>query len=98
MGAYLLLYPTARVRMLFIFFVVRIPAWIVLLWWFGVQVNSGLPELSDVNAASNGGVAVWAHVGGFVTGVLLIRLFANAELVQRHRQVFGARRATGSHW
>jgi membrane associated rhomboid family serine protease len=98
MGAYLLLYPTARVRMLFIFFVVRIPAWIVLLWWFGVQVISGLPELSDVNAASNGGVAVWAHVGGFVTGVLLIKLFANAELVQRHKQVFGARRATGSRW
>ncbi len=95
MGAYLLLYPLARVRMLFIFFVIRLPAWMVLLWWFAVQVLAGLPELSDVNAASNGGVAVWAHVGGFVTGVLLIKLFANDELVQRHKRVFGARRAIG---
>jgi len=95
MGAYLLLYPLARVRMLFIFFVVPLPAWLVLLWWFAVQVLAGLPELSDVNAASNGGVAVWAHVGGFVTGVLLIKLFANDELVQRHKRVFGARRAIG---
>lgn len=95
MGAYLMLYPRARIKMLFIFViffrVFHIPAWIVLLWWFAVQVISGLPELSDVNAASNGGVAVWAHVGGFVTGVLLIKLFADERLVMRHKQMHGAR-------
>ncbi len=100
MGAYLLLYPRARVRMLFIFViffrVFRIPAWIVLLWWFGVQVISGLPELSDVNAANNGGVAVWAHVGGFVAGLLLIKLFADERLVLRHKRLYGGARTTGS--
>ena len=47
MGAYLVLYPRVRVRMLFIFFiffrVIPLPAWLVLLWWFGVQVLTGLP-------------------------------------------------------
>ncbi|HEY9429673.1 MAG TPA: rhomboid family intramembrane serine protease [Gemmatimonadaceae bacterium] len=95
MGAYLLLYPRARIKMLFIFIiffrVFHIPAWLVLLWWFAVQVISGLPELSDVNAASNGGVAVWAHVGGFVAGVVLIKLFSDERLVLRHKQIHGAR-------
>lgn len=95
MGAYLLLYPRARVRMLFIFViffqVFEIPAWIVLLWWFAIQVISGLPELNNVNTAVSGGVAVWAHVGGFVAGVLLIKLFANERLVLRHKQIHGAR-------
>ncbi|HEY9516006.1 MAG TPA: rhomboid family intramembrane serine protease [Gemmatimonadaceae bacterium] len=95
MGAYLLLYPRARIKMLFIFVIFfkifHIPAWLVLLWWFAVQVISGLPELSDVNAASNGGVAVWAHVGGFVAGVLLIKFFSDTQLVARHKQIHGAR-------
>lgn len=95
MGAYLLLYPRARVNMLFIFIiffkVFAIPAWLVLLWWFAVQVITGLPQLSEVNAATTGGVAVWAHVGGFIAGVVLIRLFADSTLVARHKQIHGAR-------
>jgi membrane associated rhomboid family serine protease len=87
LGAYLVLYPRVRVNMLFIFIiffkVIPIPAWIVLLWWFFVQVISGLPELSSVRPDVSSGVAVWAHVGGFVTGVVLIKLFENPRLVAK---------------
>ena len=77
LGGYLLLYPRVRIRMYFppIFFF-SIPALLVLLFWFGEQLLAGLPQLSQMNANVTGGVAVWAHVGGFLTGVLLIRLFA----------------------
>jgi membrane associated rhomboid family serine protease len=87
LGAYLLLYPHVRVRMLFIFFVffkvIPLPAWLVLLWWFGLQVVTGLPELNTVRTSDTGGVAVWAHVGGFVAGVVLVKVFENRALVQR---------------
>jgi membrane associated rhomboid family serine protease len=77
LGGYLLLYPHARIRMYFppIFFF-RIPAMLVLLFWFGEQVVAGLPQLSAVNRDVMGGVAVWAHVGGFIAGLVLVRLFA----------------------
>ena len=94
MGAYLLLYPRVRVNMLFIFVifvrVIPLPAWVVLLWWFALQVISGLPSLLDPSPESVGGVAVWAHVGGFAAGLLLVKIFENYSLVEqrtagRHR-------------
>jgi membrane associated rhomboid family serine protease len=98
MGAYLLLYPRARVRMLFfailIFFYV-LPAWVVLIWWFVLQVVTGLPELMTINREASGGVAVWAHVGGFVAGAALVKLFARSELVAAHRQAHGMRYGQG---
>ena len=77
LGGYLLLFPRARIRMYFppIFFF-SIPAVLVLLFWFGEQLLAGLPQLSAVNSDVMGGVAVWAHVGGFLAGAILIRLFA----------------------
>ncbi len=87
MGAYLVLFPKVRVRMLFLFIiifkVIPIPAWLVLLYWFGLQLLSGLPQLLSPSPELAGGVAVWAHVGGFVAGVLLIKLFEDPALVQR---------------
>ncbi|KFA90906.1 rhomboid family intramembrane serine protease [Archangium violaceum] len=88
MGAYLILYPRVRVNMLFIFFIIfriiPLPAWAVLLWWFGLQLLTGLPQLNRLQA--EGGVAVWAHVGGFVAGVVLVKLFENHALTaQRSR-------------
>ena len=94
LGAYLVLYPRVRVKMLFFFLiffrVIPIQAWLVLLFWFGWQVLSGLPQLSQLNRDISGGDAVWAHVGGFVAGVLLVKLFENRRLVdirttERHR-------------
>ena len=80
LGAYLVLYPRVRVRMLVIFFVVPIRAWLVLVWWFFWQLVAALPELKN-GADLSGGVAVWAHVGGFLSGVLLVKLFENRHLV-----------------
>ena len=91
MGAYLVLYPRVRVNMLFIFIiffrVIPIPAWLVLLWWFALQVLTGLPQLSPMRPEVSGGVAVWAHVGGFVAGVILIKLFENRRLVARRDEI-----------
>jgi len=86
LGAYLVLYPKVRVRMLFFFIIffkiIPIPAWLVLLWWFFWQVVAALPELARGEDLT-GGVAVWAHVGGFVAGVVLVKLFENRHLVVR---------------
>jgi membrane associated rhomboid family serine protease len=90
MGAYLVLFPRVRVRMLFIFIVffrvIPLPAWLVLLWWFGLQVLLGVPDLAGM-PREGGGVAVWAHVGGFVAGALLVRLFERPDLVAQRRSM-----------
>lgn len=84
MGGYLLLYPRVKVRT-FIppFFLLRFPAWVVLILWIVSQVIAGLPDLSPLRREISGGVAVWAHIGGFVAGAVLIRLFTSADLVRR---------------
>jgi len=78
MGGYFLLYPRARVLMLvpflFIFFL-WLPAWVVLGYWFVLQFLSGVGTALVTAERSSGGVAFWAHVGGFVAGMLLVRLF-----------------------
>jgi membrane associated rhomboid family serine protease len=66
-----------------------------LLWWFATQVLTGLPQLNQVDPEVSGGVAVWAHIGGFVAGVLLIKLFENRNLVQRRTLVSDARGTWG---
>lgn len=74
LGAYVLLYPRARVLVLvplgFFFYTLRIPAMIVLGLWFGLQFLS-----SALSAGQVGGVAYWAHIGGFVAGMVLILPF-----------------------
>jgi membrane associated rhomboid family serine protease len=92
MGAYLLLYPRVRVRT-FIppFFLLHFPAWVVLILWFGSQVVTGLPELSPLRREVSGGVAVWAHIGGFVVGALLAKWFEHPDLVRRKSAVSDAR-------
>ncbi|RKH38361.1 rhomboid family intramembrane serine protease [Corallococcus llansteffanensis] len=87
LGAYLVLYPRVRVNMLFIIFifirVFPIPAWGVLLWWFVLQVITGLPQLMTLRPEVSGGVAVWAHIGGFVAGMVLIKLFENPRYTSK---------------
>jgi membrane associated rhomboid family serine protease len=71
MGAYLLMFPKARVDVLFIFIIFfrifAIPAWIVLGLWFTMQIVGGWSMPAD-----QGGVAYWAHAGGFLAGLALI--------------------------
>jgi len=78
LGAYLLLYPTARISVLiplFVLFVpIDLPAFILIGWGFIQQLLNGLASLSP-SAAAMGGVAFWAHLGGFATGLLAITPF-----------------------
>jgi len=78
LGGYALLYPRARViTVIFIiifFTIVELPALLVLGLWFLLQL---LPAFSEPVTGGGGGVAYFAHIGGFVFGLLLIRLFAN---------------------
>jgi len=88
MGGYLLLYPRVRIQTLFIFIIILriipVPAWFVLILWFALQVLSGYSD-----PMATGGVAVWAHVGGFVAGVLLVKVFEDRALVARRRRRAG---------
>jgi rhomboid family protein len=83
MGAYLVLYPRARVDTLFFFLiffrVIPVPAWLILGYWFLIQLAS------STVAGTGAGVAYAAHVGGFLAGVLLVPLFANRRLVRAKR-------------
>ena len=76
LGAYFILYPRARVLTWFFVFVFYIPAWIMLGYWFVLQFFAGAATLSMSRPGHDvGGVAVWAHVGGFLAGVVMIKLF-----------------------
>jgi len=84
MGAYILLYPRVRVHMLIIlgFFIttVAVPAVVMLGYWLLIQLISGFGTLGN----ESGGVAFWAHVGGFVAGAILSLVFRNPRLLERH--------------
>jgi membrane associated rhomboid family serine protease len=77
MGAFLILYP--RVRVLTLIFIVvfvttiDLPAAFMLIYWFALQLLSGLGSLTSVSQAQ--GIAWFAHVGGFLAGILLVRIF-----------------------
>jgi membrane associated rhomboid family serine protease len=81
MGAYLVLYPLARIVTLVPIFIfplfVEIPAFIFLIFWFAMQFLSG--TASFFAPASGGGIAFWAHVGGFVAGIALLRVFLRRD-------------------
>jgi len=85
MGGYLVLYPRVRVFALlplgFLITSIALPAWMMLIYWLGIQLVSGLANA----AREGGGVAFWAHVGGFGAGVVLVKLFARREYVAAHR-------------
>ncbi len=83
LGGYLVLYPRVRVRTYFPpIFLFHVPAWFVLVFWFGEQLLAGLPQLMSLRREVSGGVAVWAHVGGFVAGVVLVKLFEDRSQVR----------------
>lgn len=90
MGAYAFLYPRAPVHMLvfvFVFFFrIVIPAFLLLGYWFLMQLVSGMMD------TGSGGVAFWAHIGGFVTGVFLLKLFCSEKRLKRCKE---SRRSTG---
>src|SRR6266446_3067135 len=68
LGAYFVLYPRARVLTWFFVFVVWVPAWIILGYWFVLNFLNGTATVLTVQRQNVGGIAFWAHVGGFVSG------------------------------
>jgi membrane associated rhomboid family serine protease len=81
LGAYLILFPHARVAslvpILFIFTVIQVPATLFLLFWFVSQLFSGWLA---IGGTAGSGVAWWAHVGGFLFGILAVSLFARRRI------------------
>ena len=80
LGAYFVLLPRAGVlTLLFFFLPIVIPAWVFLVIWFGFQLISSSASLQ--HPESGGGVAFFAHIGGFVFGLLAVRLFKSRSWV-----------------
>jgi membrane associated rhomboid family serine protease len=92
MGAFLILYPRVRVVTLIILIIfittIEIPAYIMLIYWFAIQLFSGLYTAHGIYTShafsDSGGVAWFAHVGGFLAGILLLRFFPPAYRRQLH--------------
>jgi len=91
LGAYLILFPRSRIAslvpILFIFTIIEIPAMIYLIFWFVSQLYSGL---FSVEGASGSGIAWWAHIGGFLFGLVMVFFFRKRTTYQ-----FGSRREYG---
>jgi len=90
MGAYLVKFPHSRIRtaifFLFIFFT-DIPAWAMLIYWFAIQLFSGVGSLGDTQA-SQGGTAFFAHVGGFIAGIVLVNVMGARERYSSRRDLY----------
>ena len=82
LGAYLVTYPRARVTTFVFIFFLDIPAVVWLVFWFGMQLFEGLGTLGM--QAEAGGVAVWAHIGGFVAGVAFMKLLQPSRKTWGH--------------
>jgi membrane associated rhomboid family serine protease len=97
MGAYLVLYPRVRVWTFiplgFYMTSVALPAWTMLVYWMFIQLVSGLGSLAA--EVRGGGVAFFAHIGGFVAGAALIKLFKRNDYVREHVSHHWAPRRVG---
>ena len=87
MGAYLVKFPRSRVVMLFwffFFFTFDLPAWFMLIYWFGLQFFGGVGSITE---ATQGGTAFFAHVGGFVAGIVLVHVMGARQPYWRRRDL-----------
>lgn len=84
LGAYYILYPQARVLTILPFFIItEIRAWIILGLWFILEIFQGL---AGIGMQQNGGVAYFAHIGGFIAGLVIIQIMGGVNLVDHQRQ------------
>ena len=90
MGAYLVLFPRVRVHTMvplgFFLHSMALPAWVMLIYWILLQFAGGVTSVVSEQA---GGVAFWAHVGGFLAGVVLVKVFERRDKLAAH---------TSHHW
>lgn len=84
MGGYAILFPKAPVHMLvflgFLLTRIVVPAYFMLGYWFLLQLISAVPTIGR----TTGGVAFWAHIGGFLVGIALVKLFVNPQRMWAH--------------
>lgn len=89
LAGYLLLYPGSHIRALiplgFLYSAARVPAWVFIGLWFAYQFVEGVLNVGSIG----GGVAYSAHIGGFITGLVLVRLFAQSHRVEHMRAYRG---------
>ena len=89
LGAYIVLFPRGNIRTLvflgFFVTVVLIPAWVQIGLWIVLQFFNGFASLGVQTEETGGGVAYWAHIGGFVAGAVLVWLFKDGDAVERQR-------------
>ena len=97
MGAYALMFPRARIHLLIILIVyittISVPAILMLGYWFALQLLSGVSSYGS----SGGGVAFWAHIGGFVAGMVLVFLFRQPHLLQAHKELSATQASHAKH-
>ena len=87
MGAYLVKFPRSNVKLaawFILIFTFDVPAWLMLIYWFGVQLLGGLGSAQE---ASTGGTAFFAHVGGFIAGIVLVKTMGTRERYWRRRDL-----------
>ena len=87
MGAYLVKFPHSRVVILtwfILIFTFELPAWVMLIYWFGFQLLGGFDTMTE---ASQGGTAFFAHVGGFISGIVLVNVMGARERYLRRRDL-----------
>ncbi len=91
MGAYIVKFPHSRIlTLVFIFFFitfVQVPAGVMLAYWFLIQLLSGVGSIARTQASA-GGVAWFAHVGGFIAGMVLIKVMGTRKRYSRRRDVY----------
>jgi membrane associated rhomboid family serine protease len=90
MGAYMVKFPRSNiVTLVFVFIFVttfEVPAWVMLIYWFGIQLVSGVGSVG-YSHVSQGGVAFFAHVGGFIAGILLIYVMGAKQPYSRRKDL-----------
>ena len=85
MGAYLFLYPKVKVHicipMIIFFPIIKVPAFFMLGYWILLQLLEGIPSIGS----NSGGIAFWAHIGGYISGLILVYFFKDDELLTNHK-------------
>ena len=92
MGAYMVKFPRARiVTLIFIILfitTIEVPAWLMLIYWFFLQFMGGFESIAQAQYAQSGGTAFFAHVGGFISGILLIFMLGTRQIYSRRRDLY----------
>ncbi|MGH2533605.1 MAG: rhomboid family intramembrane serine protease [Thermomicrobiales bacterium] len=89
LAAYLVMFPTGRIKTLILLgwipFIFLVPAWVHIGFWIVLQFINGIAALDVRTAETGGGVAYFAHIGGFVAGLALVWLFRDRDAYERQK-------------